>query len=94
MRGEMKNDRLLLDGHRHSRAGYGDGLIITERKIMYKLSWTNSQGKKCVRQFKTNEERVLFADTLYVNEYDKYGKISMSRPTQRLLDAAKAWAFK
>ena len=61
---------------------------------MYKISWTNSEGKKCERDFVEKEDRTLFAELLYVNDMDKLGKISVSRPTKRALDAAKAWALK
>lgn len=60
---------------------------------MYKISWTNSEGKKCVRDFEIKENRTLFAELLYVNDMDKLGKISVSRP-KRALDGAKAWALK
>lgn len=61
---------------------------------MYKLKWTTMEGRKVDRDFTTNHERVLFANILYINGYDRYGKISISRPTKRALDAAKAWALK
>jgi len=51
------------------------------------------QGQKCSRNFDVKEELVLFANLLYVNKYERFGKISY-RPTPRALDAAKAWAFK
>jgi hypothetical protein len=60
---------------------------------MFKLKWTTMDGRKVERVFETDHERVLFVNTLYINGYDKYGKISMSRPTKRTLDAAKVWAL-
>lgn len=56
---------------------------------MYKLKWTTMDGRRVQRDFETKEERIVFVNVLYVNNYDKYGKISMSRPTPRALDAAK-----
>jgi len=61
---------------------------------MFKISWTNSQGEKCKRQFERIEERVLFANMLYVNDTEEFGKISVARPTKKALDEAKAWAQK
>ena len=61
---------------------------------MLKVKWTTMDGRKVDRAFETNHERVLFVNILYVNNYGTYGKISMSRPTQRALNAAKAWALK
>ena len=61
---------------------------------MHKLKWVTSDGRHVSRDFESIHDRTLFVATLYVNDYDKYGKISVSRPTQRALDAAKAWALK
>lgn len=61
---------------------------------MFGLKWVTMDGRKVSRVFETNHERILFVNILYVNGYDAYGKISMSRPTKRALDTAKAWAFK
>jgi len=59
---------------------------------MYKIKWTTPDGRKCNRSFDVIHDRTLFAHRLYLEKYDQYGKISISRPTKRALDAAKAAA--
>lgn len=56
----------------------------------FPISWTNSENKKCKRDFDSKEERTIFAEMLYVNKMDKLGKISMKRPTKDEIDVARA----
>ena len=49
----------------------------------FTISWTNSQGKKCKHEFDTTAERTMFAEMLYINDMDKFGKISRKRPTEQ-----------
>lgn len=58
----------------------------------FELKWTNSKGVACSRSFDVIHDRTLFANRLYLEKYDQYGKISISRPVGKKLEDAIAWA--
>jgi len=56
--------------------------------MTFLLTWTNSEGQPCQTEFETEDERMVFANVLYVSNYHKrYGKINVKRPTKKQMQS-------